>query len=463
MEIERGIMTERNHMSLQKAGKGVLFLLAFWLMVMSGLNVLHVSAASKKIALNKTSVILEAKKTCSLELLNASGTVTWASSDKTVATVTSAGKITAKAAGTCRIAAKYNNKKYYCTVTVVSLSKKSAALEVGETCKLTLEGISEKVQWRTTDLSVASISSTGKITAKKAGTCKVYAKYNDKRYYCTVTVNKKAVLNRTSVNMLKKRTCQLQLTNAVGTVTWKSSDSTVATVSSDGKITTKATGTCRIIARYRNKNYICTVTVYNTNAEWMPAALKEKYKVSSNKGKIVLAGSSTMAYWSNAASMLAPLEVINMGIPGSTVEDWLELYPSLITKYKPEAVVLYLGSNNITGSASSMTGEQTGALLKKLLTKLRKAMPDTTIYYISIQPTIRRWSVWSEAKTSNSIVKKFCSTQENMYYIDTTKYLLGSDGLPNAAYLRADNLHLNATGYKVWEKYVAARIKKDLL
>lgn len=75
-----------------------------------------VSAASVKIS--NTSITLTKGKTKQLKIRGTSKKVTWSSSNKKVATVTSKGKVTAKKVGKATITAKVNGKKYRCKVTV---------------------------------------------------------------------------------------------------------------------------------------------------------------------------------------------------------------------------------------------------------------------------------------------------------------------------------------------------------
>lgn len=77
--------------------------------------------AAKKIQLSKTKVSLEVGGKVTLKLKNATAAdVKWSSSNKSIVTVTSKGKVTAKKAGSATITAKYDGKKYTCKVTVKS-------------------------------------------------------------------------------------------------------------------------------------------------------------------------------------------------------------------------------------------------------------------------------------------------------------------------------------------------------
>ena len=69
----------------------------------------------------------------------------------------------------------------------IKLTKKSVSLEVGKTTVLKVKG-AKKVKWASSDKSVATVNKAGKVTAVKAGTAKVTATVNKKKYTCTVTV-----------------------------------------------------------------------------------------------------------------------------------------------------------------------------------------------------------------------------------------------------------------------------------
>lgn len=75
-----------------------------------------VSAATVKI--NKSKISMYVGQTVTLKILNTSKKVSWSSSKKSVATVSSTGKVTAKKAGSVTISGKVNGKKYSCKITV---------------------------------------------------------------------------------------------------------------------------------------------------------------------------------------------------------------------------------------------------------------------------------------------------------------------------------------------------------
>ena len=78
----------------------------------------------------------------------------------------------------------------------IKLSKTKLTLKKGGTAKLTLKKGKKKiagVKWKSSNKKVATVSSAGKIKAKKAGKSVITAKYKKKTYSCNLTV--KAVKN----------------------------------------------------------------------------------------------------------------------------------------------------------------------------------------------------------------------------------------------------------------------------
>ena len=126
-------------------------------------------------------------------------TIKYSTSNSKVATVSSKGVITAKAAGTATITVKSGSATSKITVKVtkptVSVSAKSSS--VYREKKLQLKAVTSpsgvKVSWSVSNKKVATISSSGVLTAKKKGTVTVTAtiSYKGKTYKDTYKVTVK--------------------------------------------------------------------------------------------------------------------------------------------------------------------------------------------------------------------------------------------------------------------------------
>ncbi len=70
----------------------------------------------------------------------------------------------------------------------VGISQKSLVLEIGKTKVLKISGTKNKLTWKSSDKSVATVASNGKVTAKEVGMATITATVGGKKYSCTVTV-----------------------------------------------------------------------------------------------------------------------------------------------------------------------------------------------------------------------------------------------------------------------------------
>lgn len=161
----------------------------------------------------------------------------------------------------------------YVSAATIGLNKKTLSLEQGKTYVLEVTGTKSKVTWKSSNKSIATVSSKGKVTAKSPGTAKITATVGGKKYTCKVTVKKVTVaLNKKSLSLEQEQTYVLKIKGTESKVTWKSSDKTIATVTSKGKVTAKSPGTAKITATVDGKKYTCKVTVspsYETIEEFI--------------------------------------------------------------------------------------------------------------------------------------------------------------------------------------------------
>lgn len=80
----------------------------------------------------------------------------------------------------------------------IKLNKKSVTLTKGKTTTLKVTGTKKKVKWSSSNKKIATVSSKGKVTAKKAGTTYIKAKVNGKTLKCKVVVKNKSQNNVSS-------------------------------------------------------------------------------------------------------------------------------------------------------------------------------------------------------------------------------------------------------------------------
>lgn len=163
-------------------------------------------------------------------------------------------------------------------VSGIVLDKTTLTMAEGDSQTLTAtvspyNATDKSVEWSSNKPSVATVSSSGVVTAKSAGTATITVRTNDggKTATCSVSVSVPVTgvsLDKTSLTMAvgDMQTLTATVTPSTATdksVTWSSSNTSVATVSSSGVITAKAAGitTITVTTNDGRKNATCSVTV----------------------------------------------------------------------------------------------------------------------------------------------------------------------------------------------------------
>ena len=241
------------------------------------------------VKLNKSKVTIQkGKKTTLTATVYPSSledkSVTWESSNTKIATVTSAGKVKGVKAGTATITCTSNSTgaQATCEVTVVkglvTLNKTEACVQKGKTMTLkatvTPETLADKsMTWESSDKKIATVTKAGKVKGVKYGTATITCTSvaTGAKATCQVTVGK-VVISISEVSIKKSRGITLETTLyptdlADKSVTWKSSDKSIATVNEEGRVKGIAAGTATITCTSvaTGLKGTCTVTVLSTS------------------------------------------------------------------------------------------------------------------------------------------------------------------------------------------------------
>ncbi len=169
-------------------------------------------------------------------------------------------------------------------------------------------------------------------------------------------------------------------------------------------------------------------------------------------GAVVALGSSSIRMWHpEIANDLAPLEIVPRGFGGSNMNDALHFADRVLLPYKPAAVLLYEGDNDI---AQGQTPEAIVEKFRELTAKLHSEFPEARVYMIAIKPSPSRWEMWPEMKKANELLAAVCAADERLTYIDIVTPMLGEDGRPKPELFEDDELHLNRAGYEIWRDAV---------
>ena len=384
----------------------------------------EIPVLATSISLNQTSATLYMGNTLQLiatvlPSATTDKTVSWSSNNTSVATVSSNGLVTPKSTGSATITVRTedgSNLTAQCIVTVkqyatsISLSETNVTICTGNTLQLTATVLptttsNPSVTWSSSNTSVATVSSSGVVTAKSTGSAVITAKTVDGSNLsasCNVTVKQLATsisLNKTSETLYMGNTLQLIATvypNSTSdkSVSWSSSNTAVATVSSDGLVTPKSTGTATIIVRTKDGSNLtaqCVVTVKQLASS-----------ISLNKVSATLYLNQTL----QLAATVSPSNATDKSVVWSSSNNSIATVSST-------GLVTAIATGNATITATTADGSDLSATcvitVKAYVTSLTFDQPEVTILEgdtITLIPTIlpsyatNQSLYWSSSNTS---------------------------------------------------------------
>ena len=172
---------------------------------------------------------------------------------------------------------------------------------------------------------------------------------------------------------------------------------------------------------------------------------------------LVVIGSSSIRFWKTLQKEFSAWQITQRGFGGSRLIDVALLAEKLILPYKPRAVMIFAGTNDIAGGVAPAT---VMTAYRCLVQKIQKSLGDIPILFIGITPTPSRWARWSKSNQVNTEVKQLAAKWSGLTYIDTPSVFLKTGQPPDASLFVSDRLHLSVVGYTLWNSVVKPALTK---
>jgi lysophospholipase L1-like esterase len=187
------------------------------------------------------------------------------------------------------------------------------------------------------------------------------------------------------------------------------------------------------------------------------AAFEAEDKASPPPTNAVLfVGSSSIRLWDLKKSF-PELPTINRGFGGSQMADAARHAGRIVTPYKPRAIVLYEGDNDLNAKKSPA---QVAADFEAFLKLVRANLPTTPVLVIGCKPSPARCKLIEQQRELNRLLAERCQQDGHATFLDIERPMLNAEGQPRAELFREDKLHMNDAGYEVWTALLQPLLKK---
>ena len=176
-------------------------------------------------------------------------------------------------------------------------------------------------------------------------------------------------------------------------------------------------------------------------------------------GSVLFVGSSSIRLWTTLKTDIPDYPTLNRGFGGSWLADSTRLVDRIVLPYKPRAVVLFAGTNDL---ADGRSPETVAGDYREFVARIREKMPRVPIAYIAISPAPSRFALIDKIKRTNALIRAESAKTPGVRFIDTVPRMLNADGSPRPELFGHDQLHMNAQGYAIWKEIVGGALREML-
>jgi lysophospholipase L1-like esterase len=172
-------------------------------------------------------------------------------------------------------------------------------------------------------------------------------------------------------------------------------------------------------------------------------------------GAILFVGSSSIRMW-DLKKYFPDVPTINRGFGGSEIADSLAFAERIIIPYRPRAIVIYAGDNDITaGKLPGKVAED----FARFVEKVQSSLAETPILYISIKPSIARWALYGKMADANQRIDSLAALENAVHFVDIAAKMLDEQRRPDSTLFVEDGLHLSERGYELWTRILREKLE----
>lgn len=185
--------------------------------------------------------------------------------------------------------------------------------------------------------------------------------------------------------------------------------------------------------------------------------LKHDATAPPPQGAVLFIGSSIFRFWATLARDMRPLQIINRAFGGARTWEVLHYMDRIVLPYKPAVIAYYCGSNDIEyGSRAEDIVLRFGLFCERV----HASLPETRIFFISINKAPQKLEKWSEIDAANGLVKAYCKSTTKAGYIDINPVFFTFGNKPRHELYISDGLHFMPDAYKEITKIIKPAIEQ---
>lgn len=176
------------------------------------------------------------------------------------------------------------------------------------------------------------------------------------------------------------------------------------------------------------------------------------------KQAVLFIGSSSFTFWKDVQEYFPRHTIINRGFGGSTLPDLIRYANDIVFPYDPRQVVIYCGENDLAASDTVSAGTVAQRFIT-LFTMIRNKYPKIPVLYVSMKPSPSRAHLMHKMDAGNWTIKEFLKKEKRAVYVDAYHLMLDANGEPREELFIHDMLHMNKSGYAIWQKALEPHLK----
>ncbi len=177
-------------------------------------------------------------------------------------------------------------------------------------------------------------------------------------------------------------------------------------------------------------------------------------------GQILFIGSSSFTLWQGVQKDFPDRKIQNRAFGGSTLEDQIRYFSTVVAPLRPRQIVIYCGENDFAQN-DTLAVSTVVERFKTLFSMIRKMDRCARVAYVSMKPSPSRAHLLTKYEAANREIEAYLKRKRRTAFIDVFSKMLDEKGQPRPELFGPDLLHMNERGYAIWRAEIEPFLIKN--